>query len=299
MPTVEQLADANMAQIRALTQRATLMMRQAWWSLEDWHSADAFLERVIPIITGAQIQTAALTDAYLAALLSEAMGEVVAAAGLAPEQVTNLRANTTMIDAYARPFQTVWFQQSKGTEFPEALRLGLERAEHMISLDIQLARTHAASLILQQTDGIKRYQRVLSGSENCDICSVAARHTYKTSSLMPIHTKCDCTVAPVIEGRPPLANRINEERAFTAPDSETEGPEKVSATKLNDEVGVEDHGELGPVLVRKQKTYQSFAPGEDGLWTYQGRVTQEQAAVEMFGAKKAAELIAKASKKTL
>lgn len=299
MATVEQLADANMAQIRALTQRATLLMRQAWWALEDWHTADQFLERIIPIITGAQIQTASLTDAYLASLLSEAMGAVVGPVGLDPEQVTNLRQNTTMIDAYSRPFHTLWYEQSKGTEFPEALRLGLDRAEHMLSLDIQLARTHASALILQQTDGIQRYQRVLSGSENCDICSIAAKHIYKTSSLMPIHTKCDCTVAPVIEGKPPLATRINQERDFTSPDTETAGPEKKSPTKLADAIGVEDHGELGPVLVRKQKTYQNFSPGEDGTWEYQGRITEEEAAVEMFGSKKAAELIAKSSVKAL
>lgn len=299
MATVEQLADANMAQVRALTQRATLLMRQAWWSLEDWHTADQFLERIIPIIAGAQLQTASLTDAYLAALLSEAMGAVIAPVGLAPEQVTNLRAGTTMLDAYARPFHTVWFEQSKGTEFPEALRLGLERAEHMLTMDIQLARTHAAALILQQTDGVQRYQRVLSGSENCDICSVAARHIYKTSSLMPIHTKCDCGVVPVIEGKPPLVTRLNQERDFSTPETETAGPEKKSPTKLEQEIGVEAHGELGPVLVRKQKTYQSFSPGEDGLWTYEGRITAEQAAVEMFGSKKAAELIAKSSKQTL
>lgn len=299
MATVEQLADANMAQIRALTDRALLMVQQAWWSVGDWHSPDAFVARVLPIITGAQIQTAALTDAYLAALLTEAMGTAVSPLGLSPEQVTNLRQNTTLAEAYARPLRTVWFQQSKGVDFPEALRLGLERAQHMASLDIQLARTHASAVILQQTDGINRYQRVLSGTENCDLCSVAAKHIYKTSSLMPIHTKCDCTVAPVIEGRPPLANRINNERTFTSPESETAGPGKLPPSKVADEVGVEDHGELGPVLVRNQKSYQSFSPNSDGTWVYEGRITQAEAAVEMFGSRKAAELIAASSNKAL
>lgn len=299
MASVEQLADANMAQIRRLSDFTMASVREAWWRLGDWHSPDKFVEQILPLLQGAQVQTAALTDAYLAALLSEAMGTAVAPIGLPPDSVTNLRQNTTMVDAYARPFHTVWYQQSLGVEFPDALRLGLERAEHMVSLDIQLARTHASALILQQTDGIQRYQRVLSGSENCDICSVAAKHIYKTSSLMPIHTKCDCTVAPVIEGRPPLANRINKERDFTSPTTETAGPEKKSPSKLEDEIGVEDHGELGPVLVRQQKTYQNFSPGEDGTWEYKGRITAEEAAVEMFGAAKAAELIAKSSRKAL
>ena len=288
-----------MAQIRQLTDFTLAAVREAWWAMGDWHDPARFTEAILPLLQGAQVQTASLTDAYLAALITEATGVVTAPIGLDPEQVTNLRANTTMAEAYARPLRTVWFEQGKGTEFPDALRLGLERAEHMASLDIQLARTHASALILQQADGIQRYQRVLSGTENCDICSVAAKHIYKISSLMPIHTKCDCTVAPVIEGKPPLANRINQERDFTAPDSETAGAKGVSATNLNNEVGVEDHGELGPVLVRKQKTYQSFSPGPDGQWNFDGRVPESEASVEMLNSKKATGLISQSSEKVL
>lgn len=278
MPTVEQLADANMAQVRRLTDRVLALAEQAWWALSDWHTPDEFVRQFLPLLTGAQIQTAALQDAYIAAIIAEATGAVAVPVGLAPELVTDLRQNTTMADAYARPFHTVWFEQSKGRDFPDALRLGLERLQHMISLDIQLARTHASAVILQQTDGIKRYQRVLSGSENCDICSVAARHIYKISSLMPIHTKCDCTVAPVIEGRPPLANRLNAQRDFTSQESET-GPEGKSPTTIAKDVAVEEHGELGPVLTRKQPSYPTFTPGSDGTWNYEGRGTPAEAGV--------------------
>lgn len=278
MATVEQLADANMAQVTRLTNRVLAMAEQAWWALSDWHSPDEFVRQFLPLLTGAQIQTAALQDAYIAAIMAEATGSFIAPVGVDPEQVTDLRMNTTMADAYARPFHTVWFEQSKGTEFPQALRLGLERLQHMVSLDIQLARTHASALILQQTDGVQRYQRVLSGSENCDICSVAARHIYKTSSLMPIHTKCDCTVAPVIEGRPPLANRLNAARDFTAQETET-GPDGKSPTQIAKDVAVENHGELGPVLTRKQSSYPTFSPGSDGTWNYEGRGTPAEAGV--------------------
>lgn len=280
--TVEQLADANMAQVSRLTNRVLALAEQAWWALSDWHTPDDFVTQFLPLLQGAQIQTAALQDAYIAAIMAEATGMVTAPIGLAPELVTDLRMNTTMAEAYSRPFHTVWFEQGKGTEFPQALRLGLDRLQHMVSLDIQLARTHASALILQQTDGVQRYQRVLSGSENCDICSVASKHIYKSSSLMPIHTKCDCTVAPVIEGRPPLANRINRERDFTAPDSETDGAEKKSPTQIAADVGIEDHGELGPVLVRKQQTYPSFNPGPDGTWQFEGRVTAKEAGVKIM-----------------
>lgn len=276
--TVEQLADANMAQVRRVTDFTLAAVREAWWRLGDWHNPAPFIEAVLPLLEGAQIQTASLTDAYLSSLLTEAMGgSFIAPVGLDPQMVTDLRQNTTMADAYARPFHTLWYEQKKGTDFAQALRLGLERAEHMITLDIQMARTHASALILQQADGIQRYQRVLSGSENCDICSVAAKHVYKVSSLMPIHTKCDCTVAPVIEGRPPLANRINQSRDFTAPDSETDGDPKKAPR-----IGVENHGELGPVLVRHQETYPTYSPNDDGTWSYDGRGTPREAGVKMM-----------------
>lgn len=266
-----------MAQVRRLTDFTLAAVREAWWRLGDWHNPGPFIQAVLPVLEGAQLQAASLTDAYLSALMTEALGVFTAPVGLGPDQVTNLRAQTTMEEAYARPFHTVWYEQSKGTEFPAALRKGLERAEHMISLDIQLARTHASAIVLQQADGIQRYQRVLSGSENCDICSVAARHIYKTSNLMPIHTKCDCTVAPVIEGRPPLANRINQSRDFTAPDSETDGDSKKAP-----DIGVENHGELGPVLVRDQKTYPTYTSNDDGTWSYDGRGTPKEAGVKIM-----------------
>ncbi len=93
-----------MVQVSRLTGKTLELVRQAWYALTEWHSADEFLDRILPIINGAQVQTAALTDAYLAALISEATGQFTAPIGLAAEQVTDLRRNTTMAAAYERPF---------------------------------------------------------------------------------------------------------------------------------------------------------------------------------------------------
>jgi hypothetical protein len=142
-----------------------------------------------------------------------------------------------MAEAYERPFHQLWWKQSTGAEFPDALRWGLDRAQAMSSLDIQLARTHATAVGLQEMDGVQRYQRVLSGAENCKLCVTAAKNVYKVSRLMPIHAHCDCTVMPVVDGHAPKANRINDKRDSLTPDEERKGP-----------VEVEDHGELGPIL---------------------------------------------------
>jgi len=276
MATVEQLADANMAQIRRLTDFTLAAIREAWWSLGDWHDPGPFTQAILPVLEGAQLQTAALTDAYLSALLSEALDAPVPVLGLSAPDVTELRAGTTMAEAYARPFHTVWYQQSKGMDLAQALRLGLDRAEHMATMDIQLARTHAASAILQESDVVTEYQRALSGTENCDLCSLAAKNEYKTSDLMPVHTKCDCTVAPVIEGRS-LVRNINQQRSTLNP--EAERAQDNGETTKRVAVGVEAHGELGPVLVRKQETYPTFTPDTDG-WSFDGRGSGKEAGVK-------------------
>lgn len=276
MATVEQLADANMAQVRRLTDFTLAAIREAWWSLGDWHDPEPFTRAILPVLEGAQLQTAALTDAYLSALLSEALGGPVPVLGLAATEVTELRAGTTMVEAYARPLHTVWYQQSKGMDLAQALRLGLGRAEHMATMDIQLARTHAASAILQESGAVTGYQRVLSGTENCDLCSLAAKNEYKTSELMPVHTKCDCTVAPVVEGRS-LVQDTNQQRSTLNP--EAERVQDNGETTKRVAVGVEAHSELGPVLVRKQETYPTFTPASGG-WSFDGRGSGREAGVK-------------------
>lgn len=284
MATPQELADQNMLAIKRVTDAVTSFVTRAWWALTDYHDPARFVEQVVPMILAGQQQVASLTDAYLSQLLTEATGSFVAPLAPAAELVTDLRAGVSLAEAYERPLRTTWWRQSSGVEFPDALRQGLQRAEAMVSLDMQMARTHASALVLMNEDGIKRYQRVLSGSENCDLCETAAKHIYKKTSLLPIHAKCDCTVMPVIEGRPPLANRINEDRTVVTKD---QTPQK--------EIGVESHNELGPVLVHKQDTYPKFAPKPDGTWEYEGRISRDDAAVIMFGSKGAAERIAKAS----
>lgn len=234
---LQALADQNMIAVGRISDTVQRMIAQVWWNLPDWHSPDQFLEQALDIIEGGQIQVGMLTNSYLEATASQIGGTPVVPVTLDTDAVTNLRQGVTMAEAYQRPFHQLWWKQSQGMEFPDALRWGLDRAQAMVSLDIQLARTHATAVVLQEMDGVQRYQRVLSGAENCKLCVTAAKNVYKVSRLMPIHAHCDCTVMPVVDGHPPKANRINAKRDSLTPDEDRKGP-----------VMVEDHGELGPIL---------------------------------------------------
>ncbi len=234
---LQALADQNMLAVGRISDTAQRLIAQVWWNLPDWHSPDLFLDRALDIIEGAQIQVGMLTNSYLEAVATEIAGSPMTPVTLDTDAVTNLRQGVTMAEAYERPFHQLWWKQSQGMEFPDALRWGLDRAQAMVSLDTQLARTHATAVVLQEMDGIQRYQRVLSGAENCKLCVTAAKNVYKVSRLMPIHAHCDCTVMPVVDGHPPKANRINDKRDSLTPEEDRKGP-----------VMVEDHGELGPIL---------------------------------------------------
>lgn len=273
MTDLIRLADQNIIAVQRVTDAVTDFVTRSWWAMSDYHSADQFVATVVPHILGGQVQIANLTDAYMASLMSEITGAHVAPIGLPVDKVSDLRNQVTLAQAYERPLTQVWFRQSQGMEFPDALKMGLQRAQAMVSLDMQLARTHASSIILQQTEGVTGYQRVLSGSENCKICEQAAKTHYSVDRLMPIHSKCDCTTSPIINDRAPLATSTNKQRSTAShSDMEFRGPVT--------DVRVEDHQELGPMLLMKQLAYNTFSPGPNGTWEFDGKGSASEAGIQ-------------------
>lgn len=250
MPTLEELADTNIVAVQRISAAVTSFVERAWWSLTDWHDPDSWMAQVLPVLRAGQVQTAAVTDAYLAAVLSEMTGEYVEPVAPEEEDVTELRIGVSMLDAYRRPFHQVWWRQSEGDEFPDALRSGLARAKQMTSFDLQLAKRQAAQIALMSTGTVTHYRRVLSGDENCETCTLASQRTFFVRDLMAIHANCDCTVMPVIEGLDPALN-LNLQRA---PREWQETPKTIQRREARrkrrerNESFIKQHGELGPVL---------------------------------------------------
>jgi hypothetical protein len=181
---------------------------------------------VVPVVLAGRKQVSALTDAYLARVLSAELGRSVAPRG--PIE-TDLLRGVAASEVYARPFVTVRTKLAEGLTFDSAKSAGLARLFDITRADMQMAKRNTAQAVLSTTEGIHGFRRTLTGSKNCQLCSDASRQRYHKSDLLPIHPGCDCGVEPLTE---PTGREI---------------PSKV--------VEVREHGELGPVLTVKDQHF--------------------------------------------
>jgi hypothetical protein len=210
------LADAVMGRFDRLTS----------WRDDD---AEAFASSAADLVEGAQQAMASITDAYLAALLTDLLGVDVQPLGV------DLPADLRGVDArevYRRPFVQIWTDLAGGALLNAAIAAGRRRAEGLATTDLQLAKTHASRIVLERQEeaGQRRrggrrvvgYRRVLTGRENCAMCVLASTQRYHVKDLLPIHPACDCAVAPIV-GRQDPGQTINSVTV-------TEGAQAVTTT---------------------------------------------------------------------
>jgi hypothetical protein len=209
---------------------------------------DRFVALVVPVVLAGQRQVSALTDAYLAQVLTTTLGRPVRPSGPS----SDYPRPTAPAEVYARPYVAVRTALSEGTRYPEAVAVGLERLKDITATDIQLAKTHTARSSFTR-NGVQRYQRVLTGSQSCALCYVASTQTYSRADLLPIHPGCDCSVAPVIGD----FDRDSELAATHEAISERFGTSDPSARAIDYRKAliVQEHGDIGPVLTVKGQSF--------------------------------------------
>src|SRR5690606_35409327 len=100
------------------------------------------------------------------------------------------------LEEYRRPDVMLYTALAQGLSLAEAVAAGGHRLADLVSTDLQLANATQARSSLEQ-GGYRYYRRVLSGSENCALCSIASTQRYHVRDLMPIHPGCDCGVEAV------------------------------------------------------------------------------------------------------
>jgi hypothetical protein len=243
------------ASIRA---RVTDYVTRVWGSLENLRDKDidAFVSRILPVIQGAESQIASLTDAYLATLLTNMSGANVRPVGIDPREVTGkaLRG-VDPVDVYHRAGTEVWNALSNNIPFNDARKMGLNRALNMALTDLQLSKTHTARRVFSQTQHVVGTRRVLTGSENCGLCHVAATQRYHKSKLMPIHPGCDCGTAPIMGDEDP--GQVIDDEGLEDAHIAIEERFGVSDRGARDPIDyrkvllIREHGEIGPVLTVK------------------------------------------------
>lgn len=236
-PSASAEARAHIEAQRRVRLQLVVAVAAIWQALPgyDRENLEEWLDRVVPTVQAAQRMAVRIFDAYAAAALNRRP------LGLNPERLTGaaVRNGTAPEEVYTRPFVTMWSELKEGKLYEDAYAAGTNRAQGAAAMDAQLS-VRAASVELDRVDySVYGYRRV-ADADACDFCRAVDGAYVKASDgfVMALHNHCGCGLE---------INTEPHEGAVHLPDGTQIRPYQFGP--LNDVVAVEDHGELGALLV--------------------------------------------------
>lgn len=236
---------ASYAAASAAIRRQLLAYAETVWvnaSLDDAGLARV-IDLMVPRVQAAQLQVADLTAVYFAEVAGTPVAplalDALSARGVPPEVV------------YSRPVITARSALSKGQSVQKALDAGGRRLQNLAGTDVQMAKVRQSRESLRDAPDVKFYRRVLTGSENCAMCMIAATQRYRKADLLPIHPGCDCDVDVIPSGMDldlvidPATLEATHQQVVAFGEVEDRGGRAPDYRKL---IVTHEHGEVGPVL---------------------------------------------------
>lgn len=258
-PTTQQFLDAK-SRLRRQALFSTLALWAEMVNGPDDTTADDWVSTWAPQRGAAAYSVSALTDAYLDAFL-EAHGIAPQGAIDPDDVVAKVRPGVPDEDLAMRPIKHVRRALSEGASLSDAIEQGAQRLRSIEETDIQQAFRVAFRDRIEQEPSVRRYRRVLVGSENCALCAIASTQPYKSSRLAPIHPGCDCGVEPLLgpSGRVIDKDRLDQVKQILGDEGVSYGDRAQLANakirinvKSVDDLTEVPHGELGPILAVQQ-----------------------------------------------
>lgn len=248
-----------------LHQRVIEALVRLFLGLDVWRDPQPFMSQAVPLIHGAQTALVALTDAYIAALLSLDLDTAMPPAGVDPGPIiAATRGNdVTAEQVYTRPFHEVWSALGEKRRLSEAVGLGAIRVREIAETDLQITHAHAARAAMTGSPAraqITGWRRMLKGETSCALCVIASTQRYTVEQLNPIHPGCDCEVAPIIGKVRHVIDRELLDRAQAATkDLLGFHPAREQLRNVTLQI-TREHGEHGTVLVNPRHRF--TGPGD-------------------------------------
>lgn len=254
MPAAELLAARYQRIIIDLAQRNSNIVGGLWDRLGgiDDIALEQFAVRAAEIVGIMQHQAATMASAYV--------DGIVGLAGQRPDRIVDIaravatsRNGVNLIEVYRRPVITARTQVADGKDLAQSLRVARTRAVTTADTDVKLAaRSSARSAMVSA--GITHYKRVPDGTA-CVFCLTASTKRYVSADLMPMHTRCGCSVMPLVGAAAdsPVADHALLARLKASSDR----PDYWNDPKAA--IAVREHGELGPVLTHAGDDFTSPA----------------------------------------
>lgn len=262
--TVTQTVTAYDRAVHLVRQRVETYARTAWLAQGAYRDRDVdrLVSLIVPRVQAGQVQVANLTSVYIASIDSLHSKGAPGPVKVDTEAVTT-RRGVPAEDVYRRPATTTYTALADGASYHEAVDQGISRLMALVGTDIMLA------LVFQSRESLSRsrfkmYRRVLTGRENCALCTIASTQAYHRGDLLPIHPGCDCRVQP-IRSDEPIPQVIDHERLEGTHNlvrdfagTEARDGREVDYRQL---IVTEHHGEYGPTIAWRAHKF----TGPDGL----------------------------------
>lgn len=175
------------------------------------------------------------------------------------------KADMSTQGVFMRPAAVYRYAVSTDTPHADAVALAGQRIDDLVDDNLMLSQRLAQQQVLVQAVDLDTgktksgprvvgYRRVIhpekSKGGSCGMCIAASDRIYHVAELLPIHTHCWCTVAAITEDHDPAddLNAVDLKQLYAHAGGNTVA--HLKRTRYQ----VDEHGELGPVLV-PQKAY--------------------------------------------
>ncbi|WP_144834091.1 hypothetical protein [Microbacterium sp. BH-3-3-3] len=268
--TPDILTDAYMRQNASIRARVLAYVRAVWDGSPSLRDEDVkeIIRLILPTVQAGQLQAATLAAAFVQRL---ALMEGLEAPALAVDRDAVIGYRGVPADeVYRRPAVTAYSALAAGEPYSRARDMGRNRLLSMVATDLQQSRNRQ-SQSAYGASGFEYTIRVLSGSENCALCVIAATQRYHAGGLQPIHPGCDCGERGVNASADP-GQVIDREMVEDIHSSIWEqldrfdrsgvdlGRGKTDAkgrriSDFTDLIVTREHGELGPTLTWRQDRF--------------------------------------------
>lgn len=252
---IEKQADSRQAIIVQLLK----LLLGLWGGFDRWDDVETvtgMAARSATLVDSANLKSRILTRSFQTSVLRQ-MGSKTAQLPVLVNAYP--RANITGTEVYQRPVEQFIWARRNGLAFADSKEAFENRLTDLATQDVKLADRDEAQHVFE-AHGVERWRRVihpeLSKSGTCGLCIVASQRIYTTGTLMQMHgPSCNCTVMGITKGNDPglKLNDADLKTIYSAAGS-------TAAEDLqNTRISINEHGELGPVLVKHGDHFRTAA----------------------------------------
>lgn len=206
-----------------------------------------WLDTIRPVVEGTQAAVVRVTDAFIAASLQDSP------VGIDPKRAVARVAQAEFEVLYRTPLLRTWHTLAEGASLAEAIDAGGNVVTDRLTADMQYAQLGATQEAVEDRPYAQAYRRVLTSSNPCERCWLAAGNTYSSEHMEPVHDTCKCGVEVI-------------------PDREYSRARPGTAAR---EIGerINSNGDVVPKPTKKEEKARKRLPAEEPISPTTGDVT--------------------------